>query len=63
MKTFQIYRTVSQEYFVRAETEADAIRQIDEGTAEPAEQTELSLTVTDEHDGEKWLNEPTGEMS
>lgn len=58
MKTFQIYRTVSFEYFVNAETEEDAIKQIDEGVIEPSDQTELSLTVTDEHDGEKWANEP-----
>lgn len=57
MPTFQIYRTVSFEYFIEAETEADAIGKIDKGYAKPEDETEISLTVTDTHNGEHWESE------
>jgi hypothetical protein len=57
MKTFQIYQTVSFEYFVEAETEAEAIGKIDDGYVEPEDRTELSLIVTDIHDGKAWESE------
>ena len=62
MKTFQIYRTVSQEFFIEAESEADAIGKIDKGYTKPDEEIELSLTVADEHNGTDWALEPTGEI-
>jgi hypothetical protein len=58
MQTFQIYRTVSQEFFIEAESEEDAIEKIDKGL-KPYEETELSLTVADEHNGTDWALEPT----
>jgi hypothetical protein len=58
MQTFQIYRTVSQEFFIEAESEEDAIGKIDKGL-KPYEETELSLTVADEHNGTDWALEPT----
>ena len=58
MKTFQIYRTVSLEYFIDAETEEDAIEQIDKDIAQPSDEIELSLKIVDEHNGTDWKNEP-----
>ena len=57
MKTFQIFRTVSQEYFIEAESEADAIGKIDKGYIKPYEETELSLNVSDTHDWQDWQSE------
>lgn len=57
MKTFQIYRTISQEFFVEAESDAEAIRMIDEALISPYDTTELSLTITDTHDGMVWESE------
>jgi hypothetical protein len=57
MKTFHIYQAISFEYFVEAETEADAIGKIDKGYVQPEDKTELSLTVVDMHNGQQWESE------
>jgi hypothetical protein len=57
MKTFQIFRTVSYEYFIEAETEAEAIMKMDKGYEKPTDETELSMTVADIYDGIDWENE------
>jgi len=57
MKTFQIFRTVSFEYFIEAETEEEAIMKMDKGYVKPSDETEVSMTVADTHDGINWENE------
>jgi len=57
MKTFQIFRTVSYEYFIEAETEAEAIMKMDKGYVKPTDETELSMNIADTHDGVDWENE------
>jgi hypothetical protein len=57
MKTFQIFRTVSFEYFIEAETEEEAIMKMDKGYVKPSDETEVSMTVADTHDGVNWENE------
>jgi hypothetical protein len=57
MKTFQIFRTVSYEYFIEAETEEEAIMKMDKGYVKPSDETEVSMTVADTHDGINWENE------
>jgi hypothetical protein len=57
MKTFQIFRSVSYEYFIEAETEEEAIMKMDKGYVKPSDETELSMTVADTHDGISWENE------
>lgn len=58
MKTFQIYRTVSLEYFIEAETEAEAFELIAKGEIKPDEEFELSSTLADVYDVKiGWENE------
>lgn len=58
MKTFQIYRTVSLEYFIEAETEAEAMELIAKGEIKPDEEFELSSMVADVYDVKiGWENE------
>ena len=57
MKTFQIFRTVSYEYCIEAETEAEAIMKMDKGYVKPTDETELSMNIADTHDGVDWENE------
>jgi hypothetical protein len=57
MKTFQIFRTVSYEYFIEAETEEEAIMKMDKGYVKASDETEVSMTVADTHDGINWENE------
>lgn len=57
MKTFQIYQTVSREFFVEAESEAAAFAMIDSGEVLCDSEEELSLTASDVHDGESWESE------
>lgn len=57
MKTFQIYKTVSIEYFVQAESEDEALEKIDAGLVLSEDEAELSMTVSDVHDGVQWESE------
>ena len=59
MQTFQIFKTVSIEYFIEAESEAQAIEIASRGEIEPQDTTELSILVADTHDGQDWQFEPT----
>ena len=54
MKTYQIFRTISEEYFIEAESENEAFEYIDNGSIEPEETTELSRETTDIWTDGKW---------
>ena len=54
MKTYQIFRTISEEYFIEAESENEAFEYITNGSIEPEETTELSRETTDIWTDGKW---------
>jgi hypothetical protein len=58
MKTFQIYKNVSYEYFVRAETLEDAQTKIIEEQLEADSEELIEWVFLDEHDGNNWTYEP-----
>ena len=58
MKTFQIFKNVSYEYFVDAETLEDAQTKIIEENLEPDSEELIEWVYQDEHDGENWKYEP-----
>jgi hypothetical protein len=59
MKTFQIFKTVSLEYFVNAEDFDSAIKKIiDEQLLEESEEL-IEWSCADEHDGKEWQTEST----
>jgi hypothetical protein len=57
MKTFQIFKNVSYEYFVDAETLEDAQTKIIEENPEPESEELIEWVYADEHDGENWKYE------
>lgn len=57
MKTFQIFETVSREYFVNADSYDDAIKKIDKGEVLPDSEEIVDYGLADTHDGNKWENE------
>jgi len=57
MKTFQIFKNVSYEYFVDAETLEDAQTKIIEENPEPESEELIEWVYQDEHDGENWKYE------
>ena len=57
MKTFQIFKNVSYEYFVDAETLEDAQTKIIEENPEPESEELIEWVFADEHDGENWKYE------
>ena len=58
MKTFQIFKNVSYEYFVDAETLEDAQTKIIEENPEPESEELIEWVFSDEHDGVNWTYEP-----
>ena len=58
MKTFQLFRNVSYEYFIEAETLEEAKNKI--MTENPNYESEelIEWVFLDEHDGENWKYEP-----
>ena len=58
MKTFQLFATVSYEYFVEAETLEDAQTIIIEQQLEPDSEELVEWTYADQHDGVNWTYEP-----
>jgi len=58
MKTFQIFKNVSYEYFVEAETLEEAQNKIIEENPEPESEELIEWVYLDEHDGENWKYEP-----
>ena len=61
MKTFQIFRNVSYEYFIEAETLEEAKNKIlDENPNYESEEL-IDWVFVDEHNGENWKNEDISE--
>ena len=58
MKTFQIFKNVSYEYFVEAETLEDAQTKIIEENPEHESEELIEWVFADEHDGVNWTYEP-----
>jgi hypothetical protein len=57
MKTYQIFKNVSYEYFVEAETLEEAQNKIIEENPEPESEELIEWVYLDEHDGENWKYE------
>jgi hypothetical protein len=57
MKTYQIFKNVSYEYFVDAETLEDAQNKIIEENPEPESEELIEWVYQDEHNGENWKYE------
>ena len=58
MKTFQIFKNVSYEYFIEAETLEEAQNKIIEENPEPESEDLIKWVFADEHDGVNWIYEP-----
>lgn len=58
MKTFQILKYVSYEYFVEAETSEEAQDKIIEENLQPENEELIEWVFFDEHNGKDWANEP-----
>jgi hypothetical protein len=58
MKTFQIFKNVSYEYFIEAETLEEAQTKIIEENPEPESEDLIEWVFADEHDGANWTYEP-----
>ena len=57
MKTHQIFKNVSYEYFVEAESLEDAQKKIIEENPEPESEDLIEWVFYDEHDGVNWTYE------
>ena len=57
MKTFQIFKNVSYEYFVEAETLEEAQNKIIEENQHYESEELIEWVYQDEHDGENWKYE------
>jgi hypothetical protein len=58
MKTFQIFRNVSYEYFIEAETLEDAKNKIMNENPNYESEELIEWVFVDEHNGEDWVYEP-----
>ena len=58
MKTYQIFKNVSYEYFVEAESLEDAQTKIIEEQLEANSEELIEWVFCDEHDGANWTYEP-----
>jgi len=58
MKTFQIFKNVSYEYFVEAETLEEAQNKIIQENPKPESEDLIEWVFSDEHDGINWTYEP-----
>jgi hypothetical protein len=58
MKTYQIFKNVSYEYFVEAESLKDAQTKIIEEQLEADSEELIEWVFCDEHDGVDWTYEP-----
>jgi len=58
MKTFQIFRNVSYEYFIEAETLEDAKNKILNENPNCESEELIEWVFLDEHDGADWKYEP-----
>lgn len=57
MKTFQIFKNVSYEYFVEAETLEEAQNKIIKENPDYESEELIEWVYLDEHDGENWKYE------
>jgi hypothetical protein len=58
MKTYQIFKNVSYEYFVDAETLEEAKNKIIQGNPRYESEELIEWVFADEHDGVNWTHEP-----
>jgi hypothetical protein len=58
MKTFQIFKNVSYEYFIEAETLEEAQNKIIEENPHYESEELIEWVYLDEHDGGDWKHEP-----
>ena len=58
MKTFQIFKNVSYEYFIEAKTLEEAQNKIIEQNPDYESEELIEWVFLDEHDGENWKYEP-----
>jgi hypothetical protein len=57
MKTFQLFRNVSYEYFIEAETLEEAKNKILNENPNCESEELIDWVFVDEHDGKNWINE------
>jgi hypothetical protein len=60
LKTYQIFQTISREFFIEAESEDQAFEILDLGQIKPTDETAISAEIADIHDGQDWQVEKTG---
>ncbi len=58
MKTFQIFKNVSYEYFIEAETLEEAQNKIIEENPDYESEELIEWVFLDEHDGADWIYKP-----
>jgi hypothetical protein len=58
MKTFQIFKNVSYEYFIEAESLEDAQNKIIRENPQPESEELMEWVFCDENDGVNWTYEP-----
>jgi hypothetical protein len=58
MKTFQIFKNVSYEYFIEAKTLEEAVDKIIDENPDYESEELIEWIFVDEHDGKNWKNEP-----
>ena len=58
MKTFQIFKNVSYEYFIEAESLEDAQKKIIEENPQPESEELIEWVFCDDHNGPIWTYEP-----
>ena len=63
MRTFQIFKNVSYEYFIEAETLEEAQNKIIDENPDYESEELIEWVFLDEHDGENWKNEPVLQAS
>jgi hypothetical protein len=63
MKTFQIFKNVSYEYFIEAETLEEAQNKIIEQNPDYESEELIEWVFLDEHDGADWKYEPVLQSS
>ena len=54
MKTYQIYKQVSYEYFVEADSFDDAVEKIINDNPDPESEDLIEFVLADTHDGQHW---------
>jgi len=63
MKTFQIFKNVSYEYFIEAKTLEEAQNKIIEENPDHESEELIEWVFLDEHDGADWKYEPVLQSS